>query len=38
MIADFHNISIGNVKTSVPKLFDKEKCVLRYEKFAWGDD
>ena len=30
--ADLYNISTGNVKRLVPNLFDKEKCVLHYEK------
>ena len=28
-IADFYNISIGNVKKLMPNLFDKEKYVLQ---------
>ena len=31
LIADFHNIPIGNVKKLVPNFFDKEKYVLHYE-------
>ena len=31
LIADFHNIPIGNVKTLVPNFFDEEKYVLCYE-------
>ena len=30
-IADFYNISIGNVKNLVPNFFDKEKYVLLSE-------
>ena len=30
-IADLYNIPIGNVKTLVPNLFDKEKYVIHYE-------
>ena len=30
-IADFYNILIGNVRTLVPNLFDKEKYVIYYE-------
>ena len=31
LIADFHNIPIGNVKKLVPNFLNKEKYVLRYE-------
>ena len=31
MIADLHNIPIGNVKKVVPNFFDKENYVLHYE-------
>ena len=31
MIADFHNIPLGNVIKMVPSFFDKEKFVLHYE-------
>ena len=30
-IADLYNIPIGNVKKLVPKLFVKEKYVIRYK-------
>ena len=30
-IADFYNISIGNVKKLVPTFFDNEKYMLHYE-------
>ena len=30
-IADFCNISFGNVKKLVPNFFDKEKHVIHYE-------
>ena len=30
-IADFYNISIGNVKKLVPNFFDKEMYVLHYQ-------
>ena len=30
-ISDLYNIPTGNVKTLVPKVFDKEKYVLHYE-------
>ena len=30
-ISDLYNILTGNVKTLVPKFFDKEKYVLHYE-------
>ena len=33
LIANFHNILIGNVKKLVPDFFDKEKYVLHYENF-----
>ena len=33
LIANFHNIPIGNVKKLVPNFFDKEKYVLHYENF-----
>ena len=29
-IADYYNISIGNVKKLVPNFFDKEKYMLHY--------
>ena len=32
-IADFFNISIGNVKKLNPSFFDKEKYVIHYEDF-----
>ena len=31
-IANLYCIPIGNVKKLVPKFFDKEKCVIHYEK------
>ena len=31
LIADFHNIPIGNVKKLAPDFFDKENYVLHYE-------
>ena len=31
-IADLYNILIGNVRKLVTNLFDKEKCVIHYEK------
>ena len=31
MIADLHNIPIGNVKKVVPNFFDKENYALHYE-------
>ena len=30
-IADLYNIPIGNVKKSMPNVFDKEKYVFHYE-------
>ena len=32
-ITDLYNIPFGNVKKLVPKLFNKEKYLLHYEKF-----
>ena len=36
-IADFYNISIGNINKLVPNLFDKEKYLLHYKvcNFIW---
>ena len=31
LIADFHNIPLGNVIKLVPQFSDKEKCMLHYE-------
>ena len=31
MIANFHNILIGNVKKLLPNFLDKEKYVIHYE-------
>ena len=33
LIANFHNILVGNVKKLVANFFDKEKYVLHYENF-----
>ena len=34
LIADFHNIYIGNVQKLEPNLSDKEKFVVHYENLA----
>ena len=38
LIAEFYDISYGNIKKFLSNFLDKEEYVLHYENFIWGWD